>query len=256
MIRRVLQRDDPLPAQVASRRGPLRRADLLRGEAIELGRAVDDHGAVLAGFQYVLFELGHQRGNLLVELAQMRLVRLRECGSSAHKHDVIALEELQRLGIELQTRTASVQRIDAGKQRRIEQDRILVRREPRRHLGIDLVHVRIGIRAVEVGEDGVHPVEELPSTLEGHYGVREVRRVRIARDSRDFLALLPHARFECRHVIRVFDSVKRWQPVGQRARLPERIVRHCDRPRMCRWCATLRRGRLPCHSGSQDRQQY
>jgi hypothetical protein len=64
---------------------------------------------------------------------------------------VVALEELARLGIELQLLALLVQRIDAREQRRVEMNRIVVCRQLRREVGLDLQNrlIAVGIGQTE-----------------------------------------------------------------------------------------------------------
>jgi hypothetical protein len=62
-------------------------------------------------------ELRGQRGQLLVESAQLLLLGIGQLRSGAHELGVIALQQLPRFAVELQPRAFTVQRVDACEQR-------------------------------------------------------------------------------------------------------------------------------------------
>ncbi len=99
-----------------------------------------------------------------------------------------------------------------------------MRREPGRHLAVDLLHLRIGVRGIEIEEHRGDPLEQLAAALERHDRVLEVRRRDILRNGRNFLELRAHARFEGLAIIVGADPIERRQLEWQRTRAGERIV--------------------------------
>ena len=213
----VLHRDDPLALQLPAlgrlRGGP----DLLVGKAVQVGNLVHHHGGGVGGLEQVLLEMGGEGGNLLVHLSKLGLVRVRERRARAHELGVVALQQAQRLGIEAQGRALVVQRLHAREQRRIQEDRVLVRGELGRHL-------RVGVGRGQVEEHHRDAAEQLTRALQGDDGVVESRGLGVVRDGVRLLLLLRHAGLEGRPEIGVPDPVERWKVVRQRALRRERVV--------------------------------
>jgi hypothetical protein len=143
----------------------------------------------------------------------------------------------------VQARALLVQRIDARPQCRIEMNRVLLRGELRCHLGVDLLHLRVGVAGIEPPEGRVDAVHQLPGALESDDGVVERGGLRVVSDARHLPELLAHAGVECGQVIAVADAVKGWQLERERARLHQRVVGHCGDP-----CSLLS-GRLAGNEG-------
>ena len=221
---RILQCDQPLAGQAAGPGGIGRGGDLRRGQSFEFGLALDQQRGVARGLQDILAELRGQRGQLLVELAQLGFVRLGQLSAGAHELGVIALEQLQRLGIQVQLRALAVERIDAGEQGRIEVDGIVMRAQQRRHLGLDLQHLLVAVGAVEVEEHGGDAIEQPAGALERDHRVGQSRHLRVVRNSVDLQALRRHARDKGRPVVRIANTIERRQLVGQAARLRKWVI--------------------------------
>ena len=100
--------------------------------------------ALVAG-QQLLLEVGLQRRVLLVELAQLRLVGVRQIGAGMDELQVVDLQQLQRFRIELQRVALVVDRLHAREELRVEEDRVLMRGELRRLVGLDLVQRVVGV---------------------------------------------------------------------------------------------------------------
>jgi len=76
-------------------------------------------------------------------------------------------------------------------------------------LGVDLLHLRVGIGCIQVEEHRRDAAEHLPRALQGHQRVLEIRLGRVLGDLLDFRALLAHSLFESRAVVRIADPVER-----------------------------------------------
>jgi len=177
-----------------------------------------------------VLEARPERGDLGVERAQARLLGRRQTGTGAHELGVVARKQLQRLRIKVQARALLVQRLDARPQRRIQMNRVLLRGELGGHLGVDLLHPRIGVGCIEPPEGRVDAHQQLPGALESDDGVVEGGGLRVVSDAGHLAELLAHAGLEGGQVIAVADAVKGWQLERERARLHERVVGHCGSP--------------------------
>ncbi|HEY5019893.1 MAG TPA: hypothetical protein VII17_02630 [Steroidobacteraceae bacterium] len=131
-------------------------------------------------------ELRAQRGELLVELAQPYLVGFGQTRPGAHELGVIALEQLPRFAIELQPRALTVQCLDAGEQSRIEMNRILVRRQLRRHLALKLQRGSVAVGSGLIEECPRHAGEHCAGALQSNYRVLKARRLGVTGDGRSF----------------------------------------------------------------------
>ena len=69
---------------------------------VELGRVIHHHRALLGRLQHVLAELGGQRRQILVDLLELGLVGVGQARAGPHEHGLVAVEELGRLGVELE----------------------------------------------------------------------------------------------------------------------------------------------------------
>jgi hypothetical protein len=127
-----------------------------------------------------------QGRDLPVQLPQPGLLAPRQARAGAHEVAVIAGEQLQRLGIEVQLGALLVERVHARPQRRVQVDRVMVRRELRRHLGVDLLHLGVGVAGIQIREH-VRDARQLPpGALERDDRVLERGRRRVLGDGRDF----------------------------------------------------------------------
>src|SRR5580658_10293563 len=106
--------------------------------------------------------------------------------SRAYEFGVVALEELARLGIELQLLALLVQRIDAREQRRVEMNRIVVCRQLRREVGLDLQNRVIAVGIGQTEESHADPSEHAADSLHRDDGVVEARRLRVVSDGGSF----------------------------------------------------------------------
>jgi hypothetical protein len=252
--RGVLERQHPLACHPARRRGLGGGADLLGREPGELLVVLDDDRAVLGRREHALAERGRVRRQLLVQRLQGRLVGVGQLRAGADERVLVAIEQLDRLGIEPELVALLVERVDAREQRGVEEDRVRVRRQLRRDLGLDLLHRIVAVALVQVEEHLRHARQEAPGALERDDRVVERRRGGILRDRVDLLALLGHAAFERRHVIRVVDLVERRQVIRQRAGREERIRRRGRRHRRGDW-RLCRRG-CGCGCGHRRSRWY
>ena len=226
----VLQRDEPLASEPACRRRLRRGADLPLRQAVEVLEVLDRHCAIGGGLEHVVLEARREGGDLGVERAQARLLGRRQARAGAHELGVIAREQLQGLRLEVQAGALFVQRLDARPQGRIEMNRVLLRGELRSHLGVDLLHPRVGVAGIEPSEGRVDALQQLPGALQSDDGVVEGGGLRVVGDAGHLRELLAHAGLEGGQVVAVADAVEGWQLERQCARLHERVVGHCGSP--------------------------
>jgi len=221
----VLQRQHVLAFELALL-GSLRGGgDRGVGHPGEAGAVVHHHGRSVVLLEQVLAEAGLQRGQLAVDLAQARLLLLVQPGAGAHEVEVVTVEQAQLLGVEAELVALVVQGLDAGVQLRVEGDGVGVRGQQRRHGGLHLLHLRVGVGADQVEEHVGHAQQYLAAALGGDDGVVEGRRLGVVGDGVELGALLGHALLEGRQVVRVGDAVERRQLVRQRARFEEGVGR-------------------------------
>ena len=228
--RRVLQRKDVLPLELAGLGGLRRRADLLPREAVEFLHVINDDRVLLRRLERVLAELRRQRRKLLVDFLELPLSRLRQLRPGAHELDFVALDELRRLRVEAELGALLVEAVDPREEGRIEEDLVPMRSELRRHLRLDLLHLRVSVGGTQRAEHGLYAVQETANLLERDEGVLERGRGRIVRDGLDFLEVRGHAGLESGHVVRVVDLVELRVMEWERAFLEEGVER-AERPR-------------------------
>src|SRR5690606_1303520 len=143
------------------------------------------------------------------DLAQAGFLFLSEPRAGAHEVDVVALDQTNRLRIEAERIASGMEPIDAREELRVQQDRVLVRGELRRELGLDRLTalVRVGGSEREEGRRGA--LEQLSGSLERDDGVLEGRRLGILRDRLDLLEMLGHAALERGREVLVLDQIER-----------------------------------------------
>src|SRR6185312_15121675 len=105
----VRKADEPATLLAALTRCLGGRADLLAREARQLLALLDPDATVARGLQHVLSKAGAQRREALVELAQLRLLRLGQPCAGPHEADVVALEQLALLARQRQPGGAALQ---------------------------------------------------------------------------------------------------------------------------------------------------
>ena len=102
---------------------------------------------------------------------------------------------------------AGVHGLEAREQPRVEVDRVLVRGELRRDLGLDLLDRRVGRRLGEVEEHLADARQQRAAALHCLDRVGERRRLGIGGDRLDLGGVLLHALEQGRQVVRVLDAV-------------------------------------------------
>jgi hypothetical protein len=196
---------------------------------------VHDQRGVFRSVQQQVDVLGAQRGVLLVQAPERHLVCVRQPGAGAHEALVVVLHEAGRLGIERQRAALAVDRIHALEQRSVEEDGVLVGRELRRDVLLDLLQRRVRVGRREAIEHEADAPQQLPALLERDERVLERRSRGIVGDGRDLLHLNLHAGLERRREVCVLDLVERRRAEGQDARRQQRVrARGCLGSRW--WC--------------------
>ena len=139
LLRRVLQRHDPLALKLATLGGLRCCGEIGDGEAREIVLVVDHEAAGLGCGEQLLLEIGGKRGIFLVQLAQLRLIGRRQLRARAHEGAMVAFDQIFRLGVQAECVALLVQRLHARVQLGIEINRILMRGELRRDVRLDLL---------------------------------------------------------------------------------------------------------------------
>lgn len=175
--------------------------DLRLGQPGQLLSAVQHQGAGGVGGEQVPLEGGGSGGQLGVQLAQPLLVGRRQLRPGPHEAHVVALQQAQRLGVQVQRGALGVHGVEPREERAVQADGVGVRRQPRLELGLQLLQLRVGVRGALVVEHRQRPPQQHPGALQGDHRVLEARGLRIGGDPRDLGELLGHARFEGRPVV-------------------------------------------------------
>lgn len=238
MPRRQDERDEVFAVEPPVGRSLRAGRDFARGEAVKFGDVVHHDGQVVGVGEQIVLELGRQRRQAAVELAEPRLRGIVEPGAGEEHLGAAALDEVALVVAEVEAVALRVQRVDAGKQGCIEADGVFVGREKR---GVALFQcvrrvIRVSARLVE--EHAQHAPEQLPTALERLDRVRERGLIRLRGDRLDLAALLGHAGLDRLGVVIVGDLGEGRQLVRERTRSEERIG-HDSHPR-------VRPQRTPC----------
>ena len=203
--------------------------ELAVAQAVELGRVVEHDGEVVGVGEEVLLERRGQRGETLVEVGELLLLRVIEAGSGQRHLAVPALDEVPALGIQVEAVESVVHGRDARVQRRVELDRVAVRRHQRGELLLDGLHLRGAVG----GRDGVErprdAVEQRAAALQRDEGVLERRGFGLRGDRVDLGALRGERLVERGEVVLDPDAAVRRQIVGEGRRSEEGIghgIRH------------------------------
>jgi hypothetical protein len=131
------------------------------------------------------------------------------------------LEQPGVLGRQAHRRAVVVDRLDAREEARVEVDRVGVRRQLRRHLGLDRVERVVGVGPGHRAERGIDPAEHPPRALERDDRVGERRRLGIGLDRLDLRALDGHRLLERGLVVAVPDLAEVGRAERQRPVLGE-----------------------------------
>jgi hypothetical protein len=102
-------------------------------------------------------------------------------------------------------------------------NRIAVRRELRRKIGLYGLKRVIGVRLHDGGKGPIGPIQQLAAALQRFQRVGESRLFRIAGNGLDLVELLAHAFLEGLPIVGILDPVERRRLVGQRARRKQRV---------------------------------
>ncbi len=94
----------------------------------QLGGIIHHQPARLGAGEQLLHESGLQGGELCVQVAEHRLVGIGKLCAGADETLMDDREQLLLVGIQPQTRTLVVNLLNAGEQRRVEVNRIAMRR--------------------------------------------------------------------------------------------------------------------------------
>ena len=184
------------------------RFDLSLAQSFQLGGGVDDQCDVVDFLEHVLRKLGTKPGQFAVDLSQTRLLLVVQPCAGANEIPMGFFEQTQLFGIKAQAIALLVERINPGEQIRVQQDRIAVRRQPRRHLALDLLAGIIGVGTDQVEEHRGHPRQHPAAALHGHDGVVEAGCHGTGRDSLDLGQMLFHAALHGRDEVLVANLVE------------------------------------------------
>ena len=219
----VAHDQDPLPFHPALLGRLGGRGDVGVAHAGEHRLVIDDDRRGVRVGEDVVVELGVELRLLLVQRAQLRLVRLGEERAGADEVAVVALQEVLRLGVEAARLPRVVQRLHAREELRVEVDGVVVRGELRRFLPFELLQRVVRVRLRQREEDLRGAGEEIAAALHRLDGVGEGRGVGAARDRVDLRELPLHPFLEGRLVVGVLDLVELRGIERQRARREEGV---------------------------------
>ena len=150
LLGRVLHAEEPFPVQLLLLRGVGGRGEVAFRQAGEVGLPVHDDGGGVRVGEELVGVLRRQGGELFVELREPGLVGGAEVGAGAHEEEAVALDEVLRLRVEPERVALVVDRLDAGVELRVHVDRVVVGRDLRRELGLDLLERLVRIRLLDV----------------------------------------------------------------------------------------------------------
>ena len=221
----VHQRDDELAFELALLRRFTGSGNGVIGKALELLALVDNDGRGIGFLEQVLAEAGRQAGQLGIHRLQPGLVGIGELGTGTHEIGVVTLDQALRFRVEAERVACVVDRLDAGKQLAVEHGLVIVRGQLWRQLGLDLLHLVIGVGARLREKHARNAAQQLFAAFQGDDGVVETGRFGIVGDGLDFAATFGHALFEGRSIVLVADLVELRELIGQRTRRKERIDR-------------------------------
>ncbi len=217
--------DQVFAVELAFPSGLGRRRDLAVRESVELGHVVKDEGELVGIGQQVLFEAGGEGRQARVDVTQCLLVVIAQAGPGQRELGEIAVDEVQRLGVECEAGALLVHGFDARVEGGIEPDRVGVGGQQRREFFFEVVREVSGVGRAFVEEDLGDPGEHLSAALEGDERVVETGGIRCAGDSADFGELLDHALQKGRPIVVIGNGREGRQLVRQRAAREKRVVR-------------------------------
>jgi hypothetical protein len=221
LLRGVLQREHPLVGEPAPCGHLGRGGDLPLAQPGELRGVVHDHGASGRRGEQPAPELGGERRLLLVELLEPRLALRRQPGSSAHEVAVVALDEHPLLGREVERVALRVHGLHPRVEPVVHVDRVVVRGQPRRLLGLDLLQRGVGVRRRERVERLGRAGEQRPRALQCHDRVLERRGGALPGDLLHLGEVLPHPLRERRAEVGVSEHVERRRLIRKGAGLEQ-----------------------------------
>ncbi len=179
------------------------------GQAGQVLGLVDDEREGVGLLEDVVAELDRQDGELLVDLAELRLGRLVEVRAAPDEALVAFFEEPRLLRRQLELVPGVIDGLVLGEELRVEGDVVAVLGEQGRDLGLHRLEggIRVPLRQAE--EDVGDPGQERAAALDGLDRVGERGRLGIRDDRFDLLDLAGHSFPEGGHVVLVPDPVER-----------------------------------------------
>ncbi len=191
-----------------------------RRQAVEFGVGQFELEAGLVG-QHVLREA---RGELRQAFHDLRVARLlvrAQLRAGAHEVKMQALDEPQRLGVQLQVVARGMHRVEPGEQAGVHHHGAVVRGQRAGQLALHGLDLGRGVRRGQRVERGLDARQQPAAAIEGRHGVVEVGGRRLRGDRLHLGALRLHRRLEGRGEIRGPDQVERGQcerrrPVGEK----------------------------------------
>ena len=174
--------------------------------------------------EHVLGESRRQRGEALDDRGAPRLGRVGEPRAGTLEIEVHALQQPQLLRVEAELVPAAMQVVDTREERRVQVDRAVVRREPRRHLALDGLQVRRRLGRGEVVEHSFDAGQRTSASIERGERVLERGWLLQAGDRGDFGAMRSQRLVERGDEVLGSNRRERRQPEGRGPRLEQRIV--------------------------------
>ena len=170
--------------------------------------------------ELVLAELGEERREALVDFAQVRFLRLVECGAAAGEAVVVHVGQTLLFGVEARFGSRVVDSLQARKEGVVLNDLVIEGGEDRRHVRLDLLHRLVVHRRRVDTEEALHAAEGTARVFKWHDRVVEGCRRIFGGDGADFGAQQVHALRQGGLEVGDFDFVEaRDAPVGPRPRI-------------------------------------
>ncbi len=148
--------------------------------------------------QHILTEGGAETGEPFIDGGELVLRRLLQRAARAHEAGVIAVEHARLLQAKAEAVTPDIEIGDAGVERTVEIERVVVAGEQRRDLALDFLDGVAGVGAGQHVKDTGHAVEHAAAALQRLDGVGEGGRGRVGGDPLDLGAVLRQSSVESR----------------------------------------------------------
>src|SRR6185437_3388029 len=227
LLRRVLQRDDPLSSKSSFFRRLCCRCEIRQAEAGELSGVIRYESPGLGRCKQLAREFVAQLRFFLIQSTELDLVGFRQVCACPYESYVLPLDEILLLGVEPAALAVVVNVLHACEEPGIEIDRIAVRGEPGSFLAPHALQRRIRVGLCETSEHALNASEQLAGSFERDDGVVERWCRALIGDFRNVGETLPHSFLDRRLEIGVLDPVERRRLERKGTRREKRILCCC-----------------------------